>query len=71
MRRIYKLNIRTHTYTINDIACTVKILLHKKTRFIYSLSNSSNSYMSCILPHLLIKNTSLLSENYFKAESYL
>lgn len=50
MRRIYRLNNRTHNYIINNIACTVNILLHKKTaRFIHSLLNSSNSYMSSYL----------------------
>ena len=39
-------------------------IAQKTARFIHSLLNSPNSYLSSILPHLLIKNTYLLSENY-------
>ena len=54
MRRIYKLNIRTHNYIINNIACTVNISLHTKTaRFILSLLNSPNSYLSTLVFYLI------------------
>ena len=55
MRRIY---IWTHTYIINNIACTVA---KKKTAWFIFMLNSPNSYVSCMLPLLLIKK---LDENY-------
>ena len=65
MRRNYKLNYRTHSHIINNIGCTVEILLHRKTaRYIHSLVNTHNEYISKVLPYFLLHSNSTSGENY-------
>ena len=65
MRRLFKLEYRTHIYIINNLVESITIKLDRRlAKFVYSLLNSDNKFVTQLVGHKMFSSGSIVAENH-------
>ena len=65
MRQLFHIDYRTHNYIVFSLSGNIETRFHRKlAKFICTLLNSENLYVSDVVSHLLQFSSSTIAENY-------